>query len=141
MRVTKTIKDYINEKVEAAYAAKRAALPKLDKDFDEKVEQCRKALETLCKGWEEEAKKVCAEYDFLPDTDYKGRPYHIVSINHGCYGYNVRKSIREAEAALNAEIHKATQDIIVELELGGDRAKLDAMLAALNLSILAERFS
>ena len=130
MRVTKTIKDYINEKVEAAYAAKRAALPKLDKDFDKKVEQCRKALETLCKGWEEEAKKVCADYGFLPDTDWKDRPYHLISISC-CYGNNVRKAIKEAEAALNAEIHKAAQDIIVELELGGDRAKLDAMLAAL----------
>lgn len=135
MRVTKTIKDYINEKVEAAYAAKRATLPKLDKNFDEKVEQCHKALETLCKGWEEEAKKVCAEYGFTPDTDWKDRPYHIVSIGYN-YGNNVRKSFREAEAALNNEVHKATQDIIVELELGGDRAKLDAMLAA-----LAERVS
>lgn len=130
MRVTKTIKDYINEKVEAAYVAKRAALPKLDKDFDKKVEQCHKALETLCKGWEEEAKKVCAEYGFTPDTDWKDRPYRLVSIS-GSYGNNVRKSIREAEATLNDEVRKAAQDIIVELELGGDRAKLDAMLAAL----------
>lgn len=130
MRVTKTIKDYINEKVEAAYAAKRAALPKLDKDFDAKVEQCHKALETLCKGWEEEAKKVCAEYGFLPDTDYRDRPYRLVTISYS-YGSNARTAIRKAEATLNAEIHKAAQDIIVELELGGDRAKLDAMLAAL----------
>ena len=135
MRVTKTIKDYINEKVENAYAAKRAALPKLDKDFDKKVEQCRKALETLCKGWEEEAKKVCAEYGFTPDTDWKDRPCHIVVLST-CYGNNARKAIKEAEATLNSEVHKATQDIIVELELGGDRAKLDAMLAA-----LAERVS
>lgn len=135
MRVTKTIKDYINEKVEAAYAAKRAALPKLDKDFDDKLEQCQKALQTLRKGWEEEAKKVCADYGFTPDTDWKDRPYQLVSISYG-YGNNVRKAIREAEAALNDEVHKATQDIIVELELGGDRAKLDAMLAA-----LAERVS
>lgn len=130
MRVTKTIKEYINEKVENAYAAKRAALPKLDKDFDEKMEQCRKALETLCKGWEEEAKKVCADYGFLPDTDWKDRPYRLVSLTYN-YGNNVRKAIREAEVALNDEVHKAAQDIIVELELGGDRAKLDAMLAAL----------
>lgn len=135
MRVTKTIKDYINEKVEATYAAKRAALPKLDKDYDEKMEQCHKALETVCKGWEEEAKKICAEYGFVPDKDWKDRPCHIVVLSHN-YGNNVRKSIREAEAALGEEIRKAAQDIIVELELGGDRAKLDAMLAA-----LAERVS
>ena len=135
MRVTKTIKDYINEKVEATYATKRAALPKLSKDCDEKIEQCYKALETLCKGWEEEAKKVCAEYGFVPDKDWKGRPCHIVTVSYN-YGNNVRNTIREAKNALDTEIRKAAQDIIVELGLGGDRAKLDAMLAA-----LAERVS
>ena len=135
MRVTKTIKDYINEKVEAAYAAKRAALPKLDKDYEDKLNECEKDLKAACEEWEMKARIICAGYGFEVDTDWKDRPYHIVSISR-CYGVNVRKAIREAEAALNAEIHKATQDIIVELELGGNRAKLDEMLAT-----LAERVS
>lgn len=135
MRVTKTIKDYINEKVEAAYATKRAALPKLDKDFDDKIHECEKDLNAAREEWEVMARKICASYGFEVDTDWKDRPYHLVSIS-SCYGYNVRKSVKEAEAALNMEVRKAAQDIIVELELGGDRAKLDAMLAA-----LAERVS
>ena len=135
MRVTKTIKEYINEKVEAAYAAKRAALPKMDKDFDAKIDQCEKALQTLRSGWEEEAKAICAKYGFAPDTDWRDRPYAIVTISHN-FGNNARKAIREAEADLNEEIRKAAQDIIVEMELGGDRAKLDEMLA-----MLADRVS
>lgn len=130
MRVTKTIKDYINEKVEAAYAAKRAALPKLDKDFEDKLNECKKDLMAAREEWEEQARKICAQYGFEPDTDWNGKKSSIVNIYSG-YGSNVRKAVREAEAALNGEIRKAAQDIIVELELGGDRAKLDAMLAAL----------
>lgn len=130
MRVTKTIKDYINEKVEAAYAAKRATLPKLDKDFDDKFEECGKDLNALRDLWEAEARKVCAGYGFTADIGWQNRPYNIVSIN-ASYGNNVRKAIRQAEADLGEEIRKAAQNIIVELELGGDRAKLEAMLAAL----------
>ena len=135
MRVTKTIKDYINEKVEAAYAAKFTALPKLDADFEDKLNECKKDLMAAREEWEMQACKICAQYGFEPDTDWNNRRYHIVSLSFS-YGNNARKVIREAEANLREEVRKAAQDIIVELELGGDRAKLDAMLAA-----LAERVS
>lgn len=130
MRVTKTIKDYINEKVETTYAGKRAALPTLDDTFHENIEKCQQDLRTLRKKWEKEAIAVCASYGFTPDVGWRGQPYDIVSVSSN-YGGNVRLAVKQAEAELDEEIRKAKQDIIVELELGGDRAKLDAMLAAL----------
>ena len=131
MRVTKTIKEYITEKVNDIYASKLANLPALRKDFDDADEQCYNALKTLREGWEQEARAVCAKYGFEPNPGWKGNGYDSIVVLRQCYGDNVRKSLREKEVALNTEIQKAVQDIVVELELGGDRAKLDAMLAAL----------
>lgn len=135
MRVTKTIKDYINEKVNNAYTAKLEAMRQSRAEYDRQCEKCYDELQVLRSKWEEEARQLCAEYGFLPDTDWKDRPYPLVEVRQN-YGHNARQAINTQEAALRQEINRETQNIIIELELGGDRAKLDAMLAS-----LAERIS
>ena len=130
MRVTKTIKEYINEKVNDAYSAKLEAMRQSRAEYDRQCDECYADLQALRSKWEQEACQLCAKYGFLPDTDWKDRPYSLVEVRQN-YGHNARQAINVQEAALRQEINRETQNIIIELELGGDRAKLDAMLTAL----------
>lgn len=137
MRVTKLIKEYIEERVseryplpekkesgvEAAYTEMRARL----------TETIKAEAETFIKKWVDEVDYVgwrSARRDNVDEQKIKD----FVSAMHLDYDSITPKSKSEYEKAVEEtreKRRKAVRDIIVELELGATKADLEALLANL----------
>ena len=129
MRVTKNVKDYIHKEVSARIHKKyeaEEAQAKRERELRDKVyEDCRRAaLEAVVKT-AAKAKLNFIEYNFTKD---------FVHFNYGSFNIKDSNNIKSChlwERRFNAEVNEKTDEIIVELELGGDKAKLMEMLEAL----------
>ncbi len=132
MRVTKTIKEFITKEVTARLNEKYEA-EKEEADFQTKIEnQVREeVLDAAQKAYDEYMAKVFAQYDFLEDlhTEKDFRCIELRSFRAFCIkDRNVRSSVHCWRARRDSEAKSIINDIIVELELGGDKATLMAML-------------
>ena len=115
MRVTKTIRAYIRENVEKKLAVKYAPLKErkdialnVKKELMERAKEEAIDNETLVYN-EEMVDKV---------FNYCGLP-NCLDLNRELY----------YERKMEDEVDKITNDIVVELELGGNKADLDRMLS------------
>lgn len=131
MRVTKTIKDYVERMVEKiynepteeekAYSALKeeisAEIDKIQEKFQSMIEKDIEAFNTThgldkkTGGIKFRDKYICIydTYDLRLETE-------------------VGKKAREAENARSKKIREAIENIILTLELGGNKADLDRML-------------
>lgn len=129
MRVTKTIKEYIEKKVDEKISAKYEA-EKLEAERQTKIENeileaaSKAALEVFAKT----IKNAVANIDFLEineecfPTCYRS---NAISIKDKCYV----NSVHRWTTRKNKEVKEKVDDIIVALELGGTKADLDKMLS------------
>lgn len=129
MRVTKNVKDYIHKEVSARiykkYEAEEAQAKHERESRDKLYEDCQQAaLEAVKKT------AAKANLDFI-DTSIKDNGicfcYNMFNIKNA----NDRNSCHRWEHRFRAEVNEKVNEIIVELELGGDKAKLMEMLEAL----------
>ena len=130
MRVTKTVKEYITKEVST----------RIHKKYEEEearakyeVEQKNKLYDACIAAAEAAIKKVIDEnkFDFI-ETDNKigdciNFRYNTFTIKN----QNYTNSCHKWRSRFNAEVDEKVNEIVVELELGGDRAKLTEMLNAL----------
>lgn len=128
MRVTKAIREYIEGKVNDIYKPRYNALRA---DYDAKKNAAQKELEAARERWEAEAKAIVAAHGLSVDTHYNSdAPWDLVNID--CrYGDAEWRPVSAAIDKARAEKNAAIQNIIVEMELGGNREKLESMLAAI----------
>ena len=133
MRVTKKVENYIREQVKAKVMpkyewekAEAERIRELARDIDSRAAVAAKAA---AKAVYDEAKA----YSDILEYDEKslGRAYlscyNVVTLKDACYTTSVHKwDVRMAE-----EVNKAVDNIIVTLELGGNKADLDRMLSEL----------
>lgn len=129
MRVTKTVREYIEREVrtriEKKYEAEKLEAErqtKLKQEFEEGcAEAARKAWE---KYFAENFKNIS---DFCEDDDCRPSFYtsRSVSIKDHCY----RSSVHQWTSRCREECQKKTDEIIVELELGGTKQELMKMLS------------
>jgi hypothetical protein len=127
MKVTKTIREYIEKKVEEK-ALNSEHLLKLAHKNHEKHEQVNADIEAI----KEKCKPFLQELaDKYPDCMSVGmEPYIIV---RGIHDYNSAeaKAYSEARREIYKKINDAVQEIIVEMEMGGTKAELMEKLDAL----------
>lgn len=126
MRVTKTIRAYIRENVEKKLKIKYAPLKeRKDIALNTKKELVERAKEEAIKT----AKKVLIEAidneTLVYNEEMVDRVFNYCGLPN-CLDLN-----RELyyERKMEDEVNKITNDIIVELELGGNKADLDRMLS------------
>ena len=126
MRVTKTIRAYIRENVEKKLKIKYAPLKeRKDIALNTKKELVERAKEEAIKT----AKKVLIEAidneTLVYNEEMVDRVFNYCGLTN-CLDLN-----RELyyERKMEDEVNKITNDIIVELELGGNKADLDRMLS------------
>ena len=127
MRVTKTIKEYIEKRVKAimptttpeeeAYEAERRCYEDFKKNADEKLKAY--ASELIAEFYEESG--------LTPNECFKIKPNTWMGVNYegqlpSCAKANSAKHKRVKE------VNEAIENIIVTLELGGTRAELEEML-------------
>lgn len=132
MRVTKTIREFIEKEVSNRLDAKYAA-EKEEADFQVKVAQEveNAAMDAAQKAYDKYMASAFAQYDFLEDlhTDKERRCVELNRFTSFCIkdrlDYNNVQSWRRRKTD---EARSIVNDIIVELELGGDKATLMAML-------------
>lgn len=128
MRVTKTVKEYIEkcvkEKVYKKYEAEANEAKRQNdiiSDFEEEMEQLiRKVAKEKIDAFLEEN-----EFAEIFDENWGMRyGYRVEITNRNC-----TDSVHRWRHRADTEVHEKVTDIIVTLELGGTRADLDRMLS------------
>ena len=132
MRVTKTIREYIEKEVRARiqpkYAAEEAEAKRRFAARDAFFDKCAKAAEEAFNAAFEanfhdvsDFMEDVREADNSPVSFYTNRAAEIPDrMQHN--------SVYRWQNRMNEEVRKITEEIVVELELGGTKAELMAML-------------
>ena len=130
MRVTKKVENYIREQVKAKVMPKYEA----EKAESKRILSIRNDIENrACEAAKQAAMAVFAEvkeYDDIFELDENSirkaylSCYRPIGIKDFCYNNSVHKW----ESRYTEEVDKIVDNIIVTLELGGNKADLDRML-------------
>ena len=129
MRVTKTIREYIEKKVDEKISAKYEA-EKLEAERQIKIENeiLEAASEAALKVFTEAIKNAVINIEFLEiheecfPTCYRS---NAISIKDRHY----TNSVHNWRTRKNKEVKEKVDDIVVALELGGTKIDLDKMLS------------
>lgn len=124
MRVTKVIREYVEECVTEMYASK---INNCSGDYFKKKKEVEKILEKMADEFDAAAKKVIEESGFSINSWYNGVEMHIIEYT-GNFGDKQYSPIAKERTRLINERDRKIQDILVNLELGGTKAELDEML-------------
>ena len=131
MRVTKRVEDYIREQVKAKvtlkYEAEKAESKRIidiKNDIESRAVEAAKqaAMAVLA-----EAKQYGDIFELDEESVRKAylSCYRPIGIKDFCY----IDSVHKWESRCSAEVNKIVENIIVTLELGGNKADLDRMLS------------
>ena len=131
MRVTKKVENYIREQVKAKvmpkYEAEKAESKRII-DIKKDIEsRASKAAREAAMAVYEEAKEHGELFEldeYSIERSYLNC-YHPISIKN----YSHSDSVYKWESRYAEEVNKIVDDIIVTLELGGNKADLDRMLS------------
>lgn len=131
MRVTKTVREYIEKQVRLKIA------PKYEAEMAEEKRQCEvveKLYETIFDAAEQIISDMLDEavqqHDFLVDKRKDGYVLRLSTYGARCIDVATSKN-ENAQARMCREIKEVVDNIIVNLELGGNKDDLDRMLAEL----------
>lgn len=130
MRVTKNIKEYIErhvqEKVYAKYEAERLEAERQNKILDEFWEKMTETVERQAEAMVNdflEKHGDIVERTF--ERDIVGYCSYVLQLKDKCY----INSVHTWRERANTEVREIVDNIIVTLELGGNKADLDRMLS------------
>ena len=123
MRVTKIIREYVEETVNGIYDP---IIGNCSKDYYSKKNEVEDILEKMVDEFDAAAKKVIKEHGFTINS-WDGEERHIISYTCN-FGKKEYESIADKRNELRDEKRRKIQDILVNLELGGTKAELDEML-------------
>ena len=126
MRVTKTIRAYIHENVEKKLGIKYAPLKeRKDTALNAKKEIIERAKAESIKVMKKVLEEAVSNKALVYNEEMVDRVFNYCNLPN-CLDLN-----RELyyERKMEDEVDKITNDIVVELELGGNKADLDRMLS------------
>ena len=133
MRVTKKVENYIREQVKAKvmpkYEAEKAETRRV-LDIKSDIEsRASKAAREAAMAVYAEAKEHGEIFELDEDSIQRSylNCYHPITIKNWSYSNSVYKW----ESRYYEEVNKIVDDIVVTLELGGNKADLDRMLSEL----------
>lgn len=130
MRVTKKVENYIREQVKAKvmpkYEAEKAESKRIINLKNDIESRASEAARQAAMAVFNEAKKYGDIFEVDEDSILKSylSCYHAISIKDFCY----TNSVHKWESRYAEEVNKIVDNIIVTLELGGNKADLDRML-------------
>lgn len=131
MRVTKKVENYIREQVKAKVMPKYEA----EKAESKRIIDLRNDIEKrACEAAKQAAMAVFAEakeYDDIFELDESSvrKAYLSCSRPIGIKDFCYTDSVHKWESRYAEEVNKIVDNIIVTLELGGNKADLDRMLS------------
>lgn len=124
MRVTKLVRDYVEESVKKAYR------PKIDAcraEYDRKAKNVIKDCEKLVAQWNELAKQIVEANGFTVDGSYCGEEAQLIYFTQK-FGNTEFSKIRTNMKEIEIERDQKIKDILITLELGGTKDDLDRMI-------------
>ena len=133
MRVTKKIENYIREQVKAKvmpkYEAEKAESKRIIGIKNDIESRASEAARQAAMAVYAEAKEYGDIFELDEDSIQKSylSCYHPIGIKDICY----IDSVHKWDSRYAAEVNKIVDDIVVTLELGGNKADLDRMLSEL----------
>lgn len=131
MRVTKKVENYIREQVKARvmpkYEAEKAEAARIIDIKNDIESRADKAAKKAAKAVYAEVKEYSELLEFDESSIERSyfNCYHPISIKN----YSYRNSVYNWESRYAEEVNKIVDNIIVTLELGGNKADLDRMLS------------
>ena len=132
MRVTKKIENYIREQVKAKvmpkYEAEKAEAKRITDLRDDLQRRAAEAAKQAAIAVLSEAKDNADVLDYderEADRMYLSNLSYVVSLKDRCY----TNSVHHWSSRMREEVNEIVDDIIVTLELGGNKADLDRMLS------------
>ena len=123
MRVTKTVQEFIAEKVKEKYADRIKAA---SAQYHEEQEEINEELRGIIDEANERIRKFLLEN--YPSWAEANAGRTLVGF-YGAQNNKAYSEVRRVEDALKREIDSHVTKIVVALELGGNRAELEQMLA------------
>lgn len=133
MRVTKKVENYIREQVKAKimpkYEAEKAESKRIIGIKNDIENRASDAAKQAAMAVFAEAKEYGDIFELDESSIRKSylSCYHPISIKDFCY----TDSVHKWDSRYATEVNKIVDDIIVTLELGGNKADLDRMLSEL----------
>ena len=133
MRVTKKVENYIREQVKAKvmpkYEAEKAESKRIIDIKNDIESRASEAARQAAMAVYAEAKEYGDIFELDEDSIRKSylSCYHPIGIKDICY----IDSVHKWDSRYAAEVNKIVDDIVVTLELGGNKADLDRMLSEL----------
>ena len=126
MRVTKTIREYIESQVQKKYEERIA---ELSKEYDKEVKAIDKKCKELIKGANESLRSFVSENypNWIETVEEAYIRQYSSFINR-----KMSMDIREKRNLLNQEVKNHITEIILTLELGGSKKELEDMLNKIN---------
>ena len=130
MRVTKKVENYIREQVKAKimpkYEAEKAEAARIIDIKNDIESRASKAAREAAKAVYAEAKEYSEFFELDENSIRKAylSCYRPIGIKDFCY----TDSVYKWESRYTEEVNKIVDNIIVTLELGGNKADLDRML-------------
>lgn len=132
MRVTKAVREYIEKQVRAKVEQKYEA----EKNESKRIKDIKADIETrAAEAARQAAIAVFMEaknYEDILDFNekfmqdiYMNGSYRVLDLKDGVYQHSIHNWSRR----MHSEVDEKVQDIIVTLELGGNKADLDRMLS------------
>lgn len=127
MKVTKNIREYIEKKVyeKAMNSEHMLELERKEKEAREQFNADMTALQEKCNPF---LKQLIDKY---PNCAYDDERTYVAFRGVGTYMLPEVKAYRDARMEMSSKANNATQEIIVEMELGGTKAELMDKLNAL----------
>lgn len=122
MRVTKTIREHIENQVKGKYAERIAAV---SKDYEEEKRVIQEKCEQLVKESNEKIKDFISEnYPHWTKDVAKIEPIRYYCLEN----LVMYADIRSEKSILNSKVKEHIMNIILTLELGGSKKELEDML-------------
>ena len=126
MRVSKVVKEHITKRVNAVYAQR---INEVDVDYKVKKEEVIAKIRSFVENAEKEIQAIiadnCENWNFTTTFGRDVLSYRNIE------DYEAEKKYYNLKNQLKAERDRKIEEIIVELELGGNKETLEKMLAEL----------
>lgn len=138
MRVSKTVKEYIDKRVRDAIKKKHESEINQAK-YEESVRQevLTQAADAAKTAWMKTIEDAVTAYPFLvKGVSFSGEQIIPTFFNNGSLTYKDKTkltSVHNVNTRIYDEAKQIVENIIVELELGGTKADLERMLAEIEV--------
>lgn len=126
MRVTKLIREYVEDSVREVYAPKINAC---GADYRKKTDEVNTILTKMADEFNAVAKEVIKESGLSVDIEYGTEDKEVTIVSYRSrFGNKEYAAVAKEIDALVCERNEKIREILLTLELGGTKAELDEML-------------